>query len=354
LKFNHTQYPIPNTQYRPHGQSFIELLVAISIGTILIGGSVTLMGVSLKSYAGIRKHLQANVLIRESAEVIQILARYDWHSIYDLTESTAESTTDYKITATSTTWLIEAGQEEKTVNKIPYKRYFQVYNVNRNAESGNIADTGDDDPSAQKITVILEYDKHDNNYISSSSVSFYLTRSENNKVFHQADWSGGSGVTGPTPNPDDKYATSTNVYASEQITMATTTSDGILTSSILDTGVSDGAGFNSLLWRGNLGTGGAVKFQIAFSNCANGATNYPTCDPGIWTYYGCPTECLTSNWINSPDWSLFYSLNDDTSLIFPTIGSVSLQNKRYIRYKVNLSTSSTTPQINDIIINWSP
>ena|GEM_PF-827195 len=352
MKFNHTQYPISNTQYRPHGQSLIELLVAISIGTILIGGSVTLMGVSLKSYAGIRKHLQANVLIRESAEVIQILARYDWHSIDDLEEAGVHR---ISLSGNSNTWtIISDGQkEEGTINNIPYQRYFRVYDVFRDA-IGDISTSTIgtiDDPSTQKITIILEYD---NNYVSSSSVSFYLTRSENNKVFHQADWSGGSGVTGPTPNPDDKYATSTNVYASEQITMATTTSDGILTSSILDTGVSDGAGFNSLLWRGNLGTGGAVKFQIAFSNCANGATNYPTCDPGIWTYYGCPTECLTSNWINSPDWSLFYSLNDDTSLIFPTIGSVSLQNKRYIRYKVNLSTSSTTPQINDIIINWSP
>jgi len=343
LKFNHTQYPIPNTQYRPHGQSFIELLVAISIGTILIGGSVTLMGVSLKSYAGIRKHLQANVLIRESAEVIQILARYDWHSIYDLTESTAESTTDYKITATSTTWLIEAGQEEKTVNKIPYKRYFQVYNVNRNAESGNIADTGDDDPSAQKITVILEYDKHDNNYISSSSVSFYLTRSENNKVFHQFDWSGGSGVNGPIPNPDDKYATSTNVYASEQITIATTTSDGWLESSILDTGVSDGAGFNSAFASGTWDGIGSVKIQFAFSDSAS----------STWDYYAYLT---TNAWSTSPnpDWSLVKELLENTSLPFATAGSASPQNKRYIRYKVNLSTTGTSPTINDIIINWSP
>jgi len=47
------------------------------------------------------------------------------------------------------------------------------------------------------------------------------------------------------------------------MTTATTT-DATLTSSILDTGVSGGAGFNSLLWQGSLGTGGIVKFQIAF------------------------------------------------------------------------------------------
>jgi len=347
LKLNNIKYPILNTQYRPSGQSLIELLVAISIGTILIGGSVTLMGVSLKSYGTIRKHLQANVLIRQTIEVIQTLARYDWHSIYDLTKAS-----DYQIGLSGNTWTISEGQETDTINDIPYKRYFQVYNVNRNG-SGNIADSGNDDSSTQKITVILEYG---NNYVSSSSVSFYLTRSEDNKVFQQTDWSGGSGQTGPLPNPGNKFYTAdSNInYASTtgSIYMTTaTTTPAILTSSILDTGVSNGAGFNSLLWQGDLGTGGAVKFQIAFSNSSS------TLD----TYYGCisaPTECLNpSNWITNSDWSLFYSLDDDTSLIFPTtstISSTSPQNKRYIRYKVYLSTTGTSPTINDIIINWNP
>ena len=106
-----------------------------------------------------------------------------------------------------------------------------------------------------------------------------------------------------------------------------------LTSSILDTGVSGGAGFNSLLWQGSLGTGGAVKFQIAFSN--NQA--------GPWTnYYGPTSE------------SDYYLPNPNVSYAFPTTGTASPQNYRYIRYKVYLSTSSTTPTVNDIIINWSP
>jgi len=321
----HTKYKIRHIQYRSCGQSLIELLVAISVGTILIGGSVTLMGVSLKSYGTVRKHLQANILIRQTTEVIQTLARYDWHSIYDLTKGS-----DYKISLSENTWAINAEQETDMINDIPYKRYFQVYNVNRDG-SGNIADTGNDDPSTQKITVFLEYD---NNYVSSSSVSFYLTRSEDNKVLHQTDWSGGSGISGPTPNPSNKYDTSTNVATSTagQLTLVDTGSAGELISSILDTGVSSGAGFNSLLWQGSLGTGGSVKFQIAFSNDQSGP----------WTYYG---PISTSDW---------YDYFPDVSIALTTTGSASPQNKRYIRYKINLSTSSTTPTINDIIINWTP
>lgn len=318
------KFKIKNLKFL-RAQSLIELLVAISIGTILIGGSVTLMGVSLKSYAGIRKHLQANVLTRQTIEVVQTLARYDWHSVYDLTKAS-----DYKISLSGNTWTISAGQEVDTINNVPYKRYFQVYNVNRDG-SGNIADTGNDDPSTQKITVFLEYG---NNYISSSSVLFYLTRSEDNKVLYQTDWSGGSGVSGPTPNPENKYDTSTNVATSTagQLTLVDTGSAGELVSSILDTGVSKGAGFNSLLWQGSLGTGGTVKFQMAFSNDQSGP----------WTYYG-PSS--TSDW---------YQPNPNVSIVLTTTGSASPQNKRYVRCKVNLSTTDISPTINDIIINWSP
>ena len=328
MKFNHTQYTIHNTQYRPRAQSLVEILVAISIGTILIGGSVTLMGVSLKSYGTIRKHLQANVLVRQAIEVIQTLARYDWHMIYDLTKAS-----DYKISLSGNTWTISAGQETDIINDIPYKRYFQVLNVNRDG-SGNISESGTNDPNTQKITVFLEYG---DNYMSSSSVLFYLTRSEDNKVLHQTDWSEGSGQTGPISNPGNKFDTAdSNInYASTtgSIYMTTaTTTVASLTSSILDTGVSGGAGFNSFLWQGSLGTSGAVKFQIAFSNSSSGP----------WTYYG-PTS--TSD---------YYQPNPNVSIAFPTTGSANPQNKRYIRYKVYLSTSSTTPQVNDIIINWAP
>ena len=191
-----------------------------------------------------------------------------------------------------------------------------------------------DSPNTQKITVFLEYG---DNYMSSSSVLFYLTRSEDNKALHQTDWSGGSGQTGPISNPGNKFDTAdSNInYASTtgSIYMTTaTTTPATLVSSILDTGVSGGACFNSLLWQGSLGTDGIVKFQIAFSNSSS----------TVNTYYG-PTS--TSDW---------YQPNPNVSTAFPTAGSASPQNNRYIRYKVQLSTSSTTPQVNDIIINWSP
>jgi len=307
------------------GQSLLEALLSITLGVLLIGSSVGLIGLSLRSFNSVKQHLQANSLMRQTSEVIQSLTNDNWHSIYDLTKAT-----NYKISVSGNTWSISSGQETSTINSIPYKRYFQIYNVTRDG-SGNIFTSGTNDPSTQKITIFLEYG---NNYVSSSSLSFYLTRSSNNQVFQQTDWSGGSGQTGPISNSGNEFDTAdSNInYASTtgSIYMTTaTTTVATLVSSILDTGVSGGAGFNSLLWQGSLGTGGTVKFQIAFSNSTSGP----------WTYYG-PTS--TSD---------YYQPNPNVSI---STGSASPQNKRYIRYKVYLSTTGTTPTINDIIINWSP
>jgi len=196
------KFKIKNLKFKRKGQSLVEILVAVAVGTILIGGSVGLMGVSIKSYGTVRKHLQANILIRQAAEVIQSLARSNWHNIYDLTKGT-----DYKISLSGNFWTISAGQETDTVNSIPYKRYFQVNDVNRDA-SDNIAEVGTDDPSTQKITIILEYG---NNYTSSSSISFYFTRSDNNSVFHQTDWAGGDSVTGPVVSPGNTFDSLDNI-----------------------------------------------------------------------------------------------------------------------------------------------
>ena len=139
-----------NTIEKSRGQSLVEILVAVAIGVVLIGSSSFLIGVSLKSYNSTRQHLQANTLIREEAEAIQALVRNNWHSIYSLNKET-----DYQISLSESTWVISTGQETEVVNDVPYKRYFQVYNVSRDM-SGNISEFGDNDPNSQKITIFLD------------------------------------------------------------------------------------------------------------------------------------------------------------------------------------------------------
>ena len=305
-------------------QSLVEVLLAVTVGVILIGSSVMLIGISIKTYRSIKQHLQANFLFRQEAEAIEVLAKSNWYSIYEL-----ERETDYSISFTENIWECTEGKEQGEINKILYKRYFKVENVYRNL-NGKISPSGEIDASTLKITIFIDYG---NSYEHSLSSDFYLIRAFKNGVFHQTDWSGGDGQEGPVTIPENFFASASNIDFSNQgyITMATTTEESELISSIFDTGIEGGASFNSLLWQGTLNAGCSVKFQIAFSNSVSGP----------WNYYG-PTSLS--------DW---YQPNPNVSLQLPIAGDASPMNHRFIRYKVKLSTSKTPPQIDDISINWN-
>lgn len=106
-----------------------------------------------------------------------------------------------------------------------------------------------------------------------------------------------------------------------------------LTSSIFDTQVAQGAAINTIMWQGSLG-GGLVGFQIASSNNSNGP----------WTFVG-------------PDGSnsSYYQPLPGVQTEVKLTGQNNHNNKRYVRYKVFLDApTSPGPQINDVIIGYSP
>ncbi len=113
----------------------------------------------------------------------------------------------------------------------------------------------------------------------------------------------------------------------------TTPLTGDLTSSIFDTQVNGGGAFNSIIWQGAL-NGGSVKFQIASSN-ATSTWDYFGPDGSSSSYYGVGIDANNSTQIN-----LSYH-----------------NNHRYFRYKIILESNAgktTSPRVDDIIINWSP
>jgi hypothetical protein len=129
---------------------------------------------------------------------------------------------------------------------------------------------------------------------------------------------------------------------------------GELISQIFDTtGTSDGPAYNSIMWKGILGGPGGdqgrVRFQLAASDCANGATDYPACSSGTWQFIGGST-CGGSDWFEPgsqdlPEEIKCYSEFND---------------KRYFKYKVQIcsndciSSGDFTPRVDDIVVSWSP
>lgn len=122
------------------------------------------------------------------------------------------------------------------------------------------------------------------------------------------------------------------------------------------TSTTTGASYNSILWKGVLGGPGAnegkVRFQLAASDCTNGATNSPNCDTGSWSFIGGDT-CQVGAWFDpgAPDTS--YDLQSSSCI-------AQWNNKRYYRYAVQICSSdcsgsgSYTPRVDDVIVNWSP
>jgi hypothetical protein len=130
-----------------------------------------------------------------------------------------------------------------------------------------------------------------------------------------------------------------------------TAEEGSLISSTFNTGVTSGAAFNYILWRGSRNSG-SVSFQLAASNCANGATDLSTCVVNVgWG----GTKV-------SGDGAFVGSDGTSSSRYSPADADIpakisNINNKGYFRYKIFISTDAgrtASPTVTDVIVNWSP
>ncbi len=114
-----------------------------------------------------------------------------------------------------------------------------------------------------------------------------------------------------------------------------TSTQGWLESATFDTGLDDGAQFNSISWRGDLPIGTEVKFYFSASSTPNGP----------WNFKG-PYKSNTT------------SQDQDNKLFSARLGfNEDFNGKRYFRYKIVLvsNTSQTlSPIVEDVAVNWSP
>ncbi len=125
-----------------------------------------------------------------------------------------------------------------------------------------------------------------------------------------------------------------------------TSSVGYLESSIFDTRKTSGGLLNSIVWQGTSpGAESCVSFQIAVSNSHVGPWNYEGPSGDDSSYYGASCESAPNGGIGCAD--------DNT----PTcVNKSQFTNYRYLRYKVRLQSTlaQTSPEVGDIILNWSP
>jgi Tfp pilus assembly protein PilV len=193
------------------GQSILEIVVALAIGTILIVGAVTAISSSLRVDVESTNQQIASFLNQELANNVSAFSASNWRNIYDL----GKSPDQFYLVDSGGVFTTSSGNEMITVNGVEFDRYFTVENVSRDG-GGAIESTyivANDDPSTQKLKVFTVWSVSGGS--ASNTIDKYLTRS-GSLVFVQTDWIGD--FTDPVIEvvslPDssyNKFATSTDI-----------------------------------------------------------------------------------------------------------------------------------------------
>lgn len=331
----------------------LELLIVISLLALIFTVGTQAMLVSLRSDKNSSERDSAYNLASETLEIVRNISEENWQNIYSPTGIVKGTTHYYPLKDFSSGWVLFEGDDIVVINGISYTRNIVIDNVSRDSSLDRKIEASynasNDDPNTQKVIITVSWSGGNPVIING-----YLFRWKN-KLCTQTSW---ATQTTPTDNavdciislPDTYFSIDSGVDTSNNSLQLTGTTpkaiSGTLISSIFDTTITSGAGYNSIMWKGLLGgvsnNEGKVRFQFAGSNSASGP----------WNYYGGST-CGSSDYFDPG--------NSNTPI--ELIGASCLSewnNMRYFRYKVQICSNDclvagdNTPVINDIIVNWIP
>ncbi len=107
------------------GQSLIEILIALAIGSVLMGAASLAIIFMTKSGTTNQKIQTASLLAQSMLERVRVVTNADWFNIYNLTKT---SSTQYYLVTSSTALTIIQGKEgiledEKTANLAGYWKF---------------------------------------------------------------------------------------------------------------------------------------------------------------------------------------------------------------------------------------
>ena len=189
------------------GQSLFELLIAMSVGIIIVIAGVTAVTVYLRISSTDVIYQGATFLGKELLDNVTVKAEANWHTII-----LATSSIYYLATSTAGFNLIEGASEVKKAGNFTYYRYFVATSTCRDADD-KIASCPSvyDDPLTKKIRVTVEWPTAG----ATSSIFFERFVSQTvNQTFWQSDWAGGVSTTARTGGFTSLFASSTDAEVS--------------------------------------------------------------------------------------------------------------------------------------------
>jgi type II secretory pathway pseudopilin PulG len=190
------------------GQMLVEILVAVAIAGIVIGGVATIIGTSLVTGKKTKQITVANGLAQQDMEAIKTLAQSSWVNLYCPPLGTCPgnkgTTSTYSVILSDGSWMFQSGRATTTVDGLDFGHYFYVENVRR-SEGGDIVEgrsPGDEDPSTQRVSVYIAWSSG-----SEFTISEYIMRT-GSAYFIDRGWVEGNFNDGPYTRSAGAYSTS--------------------------------------------------------------------------------------------------------------------------------------------------
>lgn len=188
------------------GQVLAEILVAIVVAGIIIGGIAGTIGTSFFAGRKTRQITAASGLAQQTMEAIKTVAESNWFLLYCPPNGNCPankgSAYHYKVVATSGGWEFQIGEATTTIDQVVYTSYFYVENVNRNEGGDIVSNGGLEDPSTQKVSVVVSWEG------ASISLGEYIMRLTS-ASFSDFNWSGEKINDGPYAISQGYYSTTT-------------------------------------------------------------------------------------------------------------------------------------------------
>lgn len=188
------------------GQMLVEILVAVAIAGIVIGGVATVIGTSLVTGKKTKQITVANGLAQQDMEAIKTLAQSSWVNLYCPPLGTCPgdkgTTSTYSVILSGSSWVFQSGVSTTTVDGLDFGHYFYVENVNRDEGGDIVTSGGDEDPSTQKVSVYITWSGG-----SEFTISEYIMRM-GSAYFIDRGWVEGNFNDGPYTRSSGTYSTS--------------------------------------------------------------------------------------------------------------------------------------------------
>jgi hypothetical protein len=189
------------------GQSLIEILVAVAVGTLIIMGAVSILSPTLQAGNSASQVQAASALGKELLEGIRSAAASNWNGIYALSKNTGVA---YYLNSTSSQFSFVTGTQVIVSASTSVSRNFTLSNVNRDSGGGVVTSGGFLDPSTLLVTVAYSWPRGG----ASKTLQALIVRPSAGS-WSQTDWSGGATAGGfSVSGTDNRYVSGDNIDVS--------------------------------------------------------------------------------------------------------------------------------------------